>query len=158
VTLAGAKIGRHSENDIIIIGADISRYHAEIIFFDNSFYYRDLGSKTGSFIQIKGKLNLQLNQIIEIGSNHYQIKKLNLTEKKLRLQIIYGKNSGEVFNKEFTTKNFIDIGRKPSNDIYILDDVFLSNLHAKITISENMFYLEDMESLNGFDIWFLTIE
>ena len=48
----GAKIGRHSSNQILILDESISRFHAEIQFKDEKFLLRDTGSTTGTFIKI----------------------------------------------------------------------------------------------------------
>ena len=49
----GAKIGRHSSNQILILDESISRYHAEIKFEDRFFFLRDIGDTTGTFIKIE---------------------------------------------------------------------------------------------------------
>jgi pSer/pThr/pTyr-binding forkhead associated (FHA) protein len=54
----GAKIGRHSSNQILILDESISRFHAEIKFEENTFLLRDTGSTTGTFIKIIGKVEI----------------------------------------------------------------------------------------------------
>lgn len=49
----GAKIGRHSSNQILILDESISRYHAEIKFENGVFFLKDIGSTTGTFIKIE---------------------------------------------------------------------------------------------------------
>lgn len=49
----GAKIGRHSSNQILILDESISRYHAEIKFENGLFFLKDIGSTTGTFIKIE---------------------------------------------------------------------------------------------------------
>lgn len=49
----GAKIGRHSSNQILILDESISRYHAEIKFENGQFFLKDIGSTTGTFIKIQ---------------------------------------------------------------------------------------------------------
>ncbi len=48
-----------------------------------------------------------------------------------------------ILNKEVTT-----IGRKPDNNIFV-DNQAVSGHHAKITLSNNTFVIEDLNSLNG---------
>lgn len=43
-------IGRHAENDLQVLGASISRRHAEIVREGDDFYLIDKGSKSGSFV------------------------------------------------------------------------------------------------------------
>lgn len=51
----GAKIGRHSSNQILVLDESISRYHAEIKFESGVFFLRDTGSTTGTFLKILEK-------------------------------------------------------------------------------------------------------
>ncbi|EGR32259.1 hypothetical protein IMG5_091080 [Ichthyophthirius multifiliis] len=86
----GGKIGRHSTNQILILEESISRFHAEIVFIDQQFYIKDVGSTTGSFIKIKDKVNLKVGMIIELGSNQFEIIKAK--DGLLQLLIIEGIN------------------------------------------------------------------
>ena len=54
----GAKIGRHSSNQILILDESISRFHAEIKFKDDTFFIKDTGSTTGTFIKINEKYEI----------------------------------------------------------------------------------------------------
>merc|ERR1719401_1513314 len=49
----GARVGRHTSNDLVIPEAGISRYHLEIRHIDGSFCVKDLGSVTGTFFYLK---------------------------------------------------------------------------------------------------------
>lgn len=57
----GGKIGRHSSNNILILEESVSRYHAEIEYdqMEGEFYLKDIGSTTGTFIKIPGRIELQ---------------------------------------------------------------------------------------------------
>lgn len=57
--MQGAKFGRDKENDFRYPDElSISSKHAQIFFRDNSFFLQDLGSKTGTFLKIKGLIKL----------------------------------------------------------------------------------------------------
>lgn len=43
-------IGRRSENDLRLVGSDVSRDHAEIVKLDGSYVLRDRGSRYGTFV------------------------------------------------------------------------------------------------------------
>jgi hypothetical protein len=45
-----ARIGRDRDNDIVIAGDHVSRHHAEIVFENERYVLRDLGSKNGTFV------------------------------------------------------------------------------------------------------------
>lgn len=55
-------------NEVVIYDESVSRHHAEIIFENDEFYLRDIGSTTGTYIKIVGKVDLEEGMIIEIGS------------------------------------------------------------------------------------------
>lgn len=58
ITEKGGRVGRHSNNEVLIYEESISRYHAEIAFRDNEFYLTDVGSTTGTFIKVQEQLLL----------------------------------------------------------------------------------------------------
>lgn len=58
-------------NEVVIYDESVSRHHAEIIFQENEFYLRDIGSTTGTYIKIVDKIELELGMIIEIGSYQF---------------------------------------------------------------------------------------
>ncbi len=60
--LAGARFGRSPDNDFSYPDElSISGKHAQIIFRDEAYYIRDLGSKTGTFIYISSRKPLVLS-------------------------------------------------------------------------------------------------
>ncbi|SES82511.1 FHA domain protein [Natronincola peptidivorans] len=48
----------------------------------------------------------------------------------------------------YDLKDVVTLGRSKENDIQILDK-FMSSSHAKITMDEDEYFLEDLESVNG---------
>jgi len=68
--LAGAKFGRSPDNDFSYPDElSISGKHAQIVFKDEAYYLRDLGSKTGTFLYISSMKPLVLadEQIIQLS-------------------------------------------------------------------------------------------
>lgn len=68
--LSGAKFGRAPENDFSYPDElSISGKHAQIFFKDESYYIRDLGSKTGTFVYISEKKPLVLSdeQVVQLS-------------------------------------------------------------------------------------------
>lgn len=132
----GAKIGRHSNNQILIYEESISRYHAEIIHCDDEFYLKDIGSTAGTFVKIQEQLTLQPGLIIEMGSNQFMIKEVNAASKKtgeLVMLVIEGPNVRQEIKLQFSEKqNHYNIGRKQTNEISYPDDQHLSNIHSRI--------------------------
>ena len=50
ITKSATKIGRQLDNDLVIQDVLVSRYHAEIIFRQNSYFIRDLNSTAGTYL------------------------------------------------------------------------------------------------------------
>jgi pSer/pThr/pTyr-binding forkhead associated (FHA) protein len=68
--LTGAKFGRNSDNDFSYPDElSISGRHAQIVFKDEGYYLRDLGSKTGTFLYISEKKPLVLvdEQLVQLS-------------------------------------------------------------------------------------------
>ena len=147
---AGGRIGRHSNNEIVILEESVSRHHSEIEFKEGNFYLIDIGSTTGTFIKIQTSLELQEGLILELGSNQFYIEEINCIseeEGEIKLKII----EGMYLNKEICVNNFTTIGRKCSSlsSIAFGDDPHLSNNHAKIEYIEGRFIFQDLGSTNG---------
>ncbi|CAD8120565.1 unnamed protein product [Paramecium sonneborni] len=149
----GAKIGRHSSNQILILDENISRFHAEIIFQDQIFALKDVGSTTGTFIKIIKSLNLKSDMLIELGSNQFQVLRIDQVDNEgleITLQVIEGPNLEDTIvfqlNKD---KSSVTFGRKSTVDISFPEDHHLSNQHAKFYLLDSIVLLQDHGSTNG---------
>ena len=63
-------IGRRSENDLRLVGSDVSRDHAEIALADGNHVLRDRGSRYGTFVngeQISAERPLRHGDRIQFG-------------------------------------------------------------------------------------------
>lgn len=135
----GGSIGRHSLNQIVIPEESISRYHAKIEFKDGEFYIRDVGSTTGTFLKVEGKLEivpvhlwLIQEMLIEMGSSCFRIVKCD--EVALVMLMVEGDGESEGVYEFKVFKNLkVTIGRKLTNSISFPDDQHLSSNHATIT-------------------------
>jgi pSer/pThr/pTyr-binding forkhead associated (FHA) protein len=58
-------IGRHAQNEIVILDEFVSRYHAEIIYDLEQYFIKDCGSSSGTFLKIGGKKEIK-NVIIYV--------------------------------------------------------------------------------------------
>lgn len=84
---------------------------------------------------------------------YLDIKRINERQSKQfnspYLKLINRKESLDFDVHEFyDLKDVITIGRKKGNDIQIMDK-FMSSEHAKITMDEEEYFLEDVGSVNG---------
>ena len=155
----GAKIGRHSSNQIVIYDESVSRYHAEISFCEESktFYLTDIGSTSGTFLKIHESIEAEEGLILEIGSYQLQITKIYVSnassiervqdESFLEFTIYEAPEQSDQISYKLQSGS--SIGRKSTNSLCFADDLHMSNLHCKINLIGKRFYFEDMASTNG---------
>ncbi|SNS64138.1 Forkhead associated (FHA) domain, binds pSer, pThr, pTyr [Anaerovirgula multivorans] len=84
---------------------------------------------------------------------YLDIKRINERQSKQfnspYLKLVNRKESLDFDIQEFyDLKDVITMGRKKENDIQIMDK-FMSSQHAKITMDEDEYFLEDLGSING---------
>lgn len=152
VDAKGTKIGRHSSNQIVIFDESVSRYHAEIGFSNNSFYLHDIGSTTGTFLKILEPLELKPDMIIEVGSYQLQVNNIEICRENIKdsyVEFMIYESPEEILDRSLTLTNNSSIGRKTNNTISFNDDLHMSNLHCKIYLIQDKFFLEDIASTNG---------
>ena len=69
-------LGRHSESNIVLSGAGISRHHARLIQANGMLFIEDVGSSGGTFVNgeaIQEMTALEDNDVITIGDNTLRI-------------------------------------------------------------------------------------
>jgi pilus assembly protein CpaF len=86
------KIGRASENDVILDRTGVSRDHAEIYRRSNSYYIADLNSKHGTFVNerkipVLKSVPVQIDDIIGIGEYFLKVKEAIVDEDKQKREI-----------------------------------------------------------------------
>ena len=69
----------------------VSRSHAEVVFHNSTYFLKDLGSGSGTFIRINDKRQIHSGMIIEMGSNQFEVE-IGI---HAILSVIEGPNSGE---------------------------------------------------------------
>ena len=152
----GIRIGRHSSNNIVIFEESVSRFHAKIIYQQNSFYLLDIKSTTGTFVKVTERLLLKPGQLIEIGSYQFIINNIHIaegsTENKLKesyIQLSVIESPDDIEDRDFVLYDNESIGRKSLSTISFSEDLHMSNLHVKINLIQDQFFLEDIASTNG---------
>ena len=143
----------------MILDESVSRSHAQIIFRNNNFYLKDVGSTTGTYIKISNRLRLVVGMILEIGSYQFIVNEIYIAPKgvlekdpsakksHIILEIYDSPEDGE--KKCFTIYESGSIGRKLNNHIPFVDDLHMSNSHCNISLVNNQYLLEDLSSTNG---------
>ncbi|CAI2363994.1 unnamed protein product [Moneuplotes crassus] len=141
----GARLGRHSaSNDIVISESFVSRKHCEISHQDGSFYLKDLGSTTGSFLMIRDKITLGEGMMFQMGLSEFKVTMLS---KNMELNIFEGPSRNQ---RILVTSTGLQIGRDPANTFCVAEDTQMSNFHAKVQFdpSTGTYVLEDVGSTN----------
>ena len=70
-------LGRHSESNIVLSGAGISRHHARLVQANGMLFIEDVGSSGGTFVngeRIEAMTPLEENDIVAIGDNTLRIQ------------------------------------------------------------------------------------
>ena len=77
-----------------------------------------------------------------MGNNLFKIQ-IDYEEGTILISTVYGVNPGEKFYFP-AEKTKITIGRRVNHDINFVNDITLSNYHAKLTKINENWYLEDL--------------
>ena len=70
-------LGRHSESNIVLSGAGISRHHARLVQANGMLFIEDVGSSGGTYVngeRIEAMTPLEENDIVAIGDNTLRIQ------------------------------------------------------------------------------------
>ena len=70
-------LGRHSESNIVLAGAGISRHHARLVQANGMLFIEDVGSSGGTFVNgeaIQAMTPLEENDVVTIGDNTLHIE------------------------------------------------------------------------------------
>lgn len=144
-------VGRDPENNDIVISDNIvSKRHGCLIKQGEHYYYRDLNSKNGTYIETLGARRLlhQSEQMQEIPEGAVlRIGSVTNPEKMVLLSIVSMEESEqlECFN---VTANTVKIGRTAENDI-VLNSPGISRQHCRIEYTRGGAVLYDSKSVNG---------
>jgi len=141
--LSKIRIGRASDNEIILNYPQISSHHAEVTIDYGKYNIRDLGSLNGTFVNREKITQREINEydLIHIGS-----VKINLNDIK---QAFTHSESKDVSNEIIVLKPGINrIGRGKDNDI-IVNHPMVSSFHAEIINTDGKLEIIDNNSTNG---------
>lgn len=137
------RIGRNSDNDIIINYPYISSHHAEIIISDKKLILRDLNSSNGTYVN---KQKITQAQITPDDQIHFGTYKFNLERFSNYFE---DTSSRDASNLSVTIKEGVNrVGRARDNDIVLMHPL-ISAHHAIIIRRGEQYEIEDLNSRNG---------
>jgi pSer/pThr/pTyr-binding forkhead associated (FHA) protein len=144
-------IGRSPENAVVLKDSSLAREHAEWIIQANSCLIRDVGGGVLYNNEKVTEAELKPGDIVVLGRLSCEIcwdegKGSKMGEDQLgQLAIIYPKEMSGIL---FLEKNEMTMGRVPECDIQVMDKQ-ASRQHAKISLREHVYVLDDLQSANG---------
>jgi hypothetical protein len=76
VLRAGLRIGRASDNDVVVRDGRVSRYHARIVAAGEALAIEDLGSSNGTFLDGRPVTQAELvpDAVVTIGDTHLRVR------------------------------------------------------------------------------------
>jgi len=155
------RLGREPDNDIVLQVPNISRYHAVIERRGDNWFYCDLNSQNGSFVnkQRIHEIVLHTETVIHLGKQAPVTITFRLIETtELDTPLPHRK---VVFKKEVTTTGFVQVdskhavrqrpfilGRDSGADVH-LNEPTVSRQHAMLSPAGSEWKLIDLNSANG---------
>ena len=135
------RIGRKSDNDLMLPDTRVSRAHAEIVLDQGAHFLVDLGSKHGSYVNGERVMKHQLtrNDRIEIGARDGLIlvfapTKPHSSSREFLRQITALPGSGKSSDLE-KLRVFLDAARK-LNATSVLDDILETLLETSLRLTQ----------------------
>ena len=160
-------IGSDQECDIFLDNLLVSASHAELVKTDNGWFFNDLGSDDGSFLDgvkieehyLENADEIQIGNFVLIYDCGFLAE--DETETKIVFdsenqdpassvnvpKIIGRQNDGKSV-EYLIHKSTVVIGRALGADI-VIEDITISRMHAKILFQNGKYYVKDLDSRNG---------
>lgn len=144
-------LGRDSrENDIAIPDSIVSKVHGYLLKQYDTFFYKDLNSSNGTYVESSGKRKLlhRTDQFVELGEGTIlRIGSIKNPEKMVLMTLNYMAED-ESLEKCAVQGGRVQIGRTAGNDI-VLESPNVSRQHCSIEYTQAGAILRDNRSANG---------
>jgi ABC-type multidrug transport system ATPase subunit len=147
-------IGRHPDNDLVLEGTGISRFHGEIRHDGDQYSIVDRESSYGTYvngerIRANEPRPLQDRDIIYLGDSFVQFCDQTNSEQTQYEPRQTPHPSPQPYQLlDLRQRDRIRIGRDPENEI-VIDHPSVSRFHAEITRKDSRYLLQDRQSTNG---------
>ena len=135
------RIGRKSDNDLVLPDTRVSRAHAEVVLEENAHWLVDLGSKHGTYVNGERVMKHQLrrNDRIEVGARDglllvFSPTKPHSSSREFLRQLSAVPASNKTSDLE-KLKVFLDAARK-LNATSVLDDILETLLETSLRLTQ----------------------
>lgn len=138
------------QNDIVISEAIVSKTHGYLLKKFDTFFYKDLNSSNGTYVEVSGNRTLlhHSDQFVELSEGTVlRIGSMQNPEKMILMVLNYMAEDEEL-EKYAVSGNAISIGRTSGNDI-VLDHPGVSRHHCMLEYGQQGTVLHDNKSANG---------
>ncbi len=149
--VVGAKaitIGRDPANDLVVDGASVSDFHAEVMRQGQEICIEDLLSQTGTFVngeKIAGLKPLEAWDVIRVGTTEIELNDPSIAR---RAQWMLEVRLGERVEQRLALGGSAVIGRDPACDV-VLTGELISRRHTSLEVDQNHVEVTDLNSMNG---------
>jgi len=144
-------IGRGTrENDIVISDSIVSNVHGYLVKKEGVFFYKDMHSKNGSYLEKAGRVNFLYgsDRFVELAEGSViRIGSLKNPDKMVLILFTY-MEPDQTLSKFIISDKRVTIGRSADNDI-VLNHPSVSRTHCVIERLEDNVVLKDDKSRNG---------
>lgn len=166
ITRPSIRVGRHPDNDIVVLNKAISSRHLEITFMPGGIMVQDVGSRNGSFVG-GHRLPSQQSTSVPYGTTIRLDNCLELTlalpaagtpivAMPPRLYLLDRPQPGLIIQQRSGQQQrvalgnrLMRVGRSPDNDI-VIENPVVSGRHAEVLPhGGNRYSIEDLDSANG---------
>ena len=141
--------------DIPLTSRIVSRMHGEFILIDGQWFYCDLGSRNGTLhngVKIRSGLNKRVRPVILENGDILRIDRSEVSRSDPRgVWMLFSTESicGEWNYYSFVGKSSVSIGRDAAQCDLVQPLVYVSSMHAKITLRDGNYYVSDCNSTAG---------
>lgn len=166
VTRLSIRVGRHPDNDIVVLNKAVSSKHLEITFMPGGITVQDLGSRNGSFVgghrlpphqpaPVPYGTTIRLDDCLELtftlpaaGTPIMAMPPCLYLLTRPQPGLIIHQRSGQQ-QRVALGNHLMRIGRSPDNDI-VIENPVVSGRHAEVLPhGGNRYSIEDLNSING---------
>ena len=152
-------LGKDQRNALLLEGADISAFHAEIHREQEQYLISDCGSEAGTFVneeRVSKRYQLRSGDMLRLGS--VQMEVLDPAKASDRaaqpaggqwfLFVLQGEHEGS----KYPVTTSLTFGRSTQCELCFANDHELSRRHCEFFLKDGLLHMKDLGSANGIQV------